>query len=69
MRPNMFNSSTDPTSINLTNTNTGKTVTAEVAHRDSKSITVYLGGEKITLFKKNELYIGNKFGMELVYKP
>jgi len=70
MRPNTSYSSNDgDTSILIENTNTGTKVVAEVAGRSDTSITVFLAGEKIVLIKQGDSYVGNKFGMELVYTP
>ena len=55
--------------IPVTNTETGKTVSVDVAYRTNTSVTVYLAGEKIVLIKQGKHFVGNKFGMELVYTP
>lgn len=55
--------------IKITNTETGKTVEAQVASRSDDRITVFLANEKITLVKEGKVFVGNKFGMELVYSP
>jgi hypothetical protein len=67
MRPNTKYSNNLPKQITLVNTNTGKKVETEVATMNDNSITVFLANEKIVLYKKGNNYIGNKFGMELVY--
>lgn len=69
MRPNIRYGDDRPSKITLVNTNTGKKVEAEVAEMNDNSITVFLANEKIVLYKKGNNYIGNKFGMELVYSP
>jgi hypothetical protein len=67
MRPNTRFGNELPKTISVTNTNTGKKVEAEVASMNDSSITIFLANEKIVLYKKGSVYIGNKFGMELVY--
>jgi phosphatidylserine decarboxylase len=67
MRPNTRYETDLPKKITVTNTNTGKKVEVEVANMNDTSITIYLANEKIVLYKKGSNYIGNKFGMELVY--
>lgn len=69
MRPNTKFGDNRPKTITVTNTNTGKKVEVEVAEMTDRSITVYLANEKILLYKKANVYVGNKFGMELVYTP
>jgi hypothetical protein len=68
MRPNTKFSDNRPKTITVTNTNTGKTVEVEIAEMTDTAITIYLANEKILLHKKGTIYVGNKFGMELVYK-
>lgn len=67
MRPNTRYGDDRPKTITLVNTNTGKKVEAEVTSMNDNSITVFLANEKIVLYKKGNNYVGNKFGMELVY--
>ena len=67
MRPNTRYGDERPKKITLVNTNTGKKVEAEVASMNDNSITVFLANEKIVLYKKGNSYVGDKFGMELVY--
>jgi len=67
MRPNTRHGDDRPKTITLVNTNNGKKVEAEVASMNDNSITVFLANEKIVLYKKGNNYVGNKFGMELVY--
>jgi hypothetical protein len=67
MRPNTKFRDNRPKTISLTNTNTGKTVDVEVAEMTDKVITVYLADERIVLINNGKHYVGNKFGMELVY--
>lgn len=67
MRPNTHYGDDRPKIITLVNTNTSKKVEAEVASMNDNSITVFLANEKIVLYKKGNNYVGNKFGMELVY--
>ena len=69
MRPNTNYSSNHPKNITVTNTNTGKQVEVEVAEMTDKAITIYLANEKIVLMSTGKHYVGNKFGMELVYTP
>lgn len=70
MRPNTRLSITDrPKSITVTNTNTGVKVEVDVASMNDDSITIFLANEKIVLHKQNSIFVGNKFGMELVYNP
>lgn len=69
MRPNIRNSDRRPTHIWLENTSTGKKVEAEVASWSDTAVTVFLATEKIVLHQKADIYVGNKFGMELVYTP
>ena len=69
MRPNTRHGDDRPKTITLVNTNNGKKVEAEVASMNDNSITVFLANEKIVLYKKGNNYVGNKFGMELVYTP
>lgn len=69
MRPNTKYQDTRPKNITLTNTNTGKKVEVEVATMNDNTITVFLANEKIVLYKQGKNYVGNKFGMELVYTP
>jgi hypothetical protein len=69
MRPNTKYSNNLPKQITLVNTNTGKKVETEVATMNDNSITVFLANEKIVLYKQGKNYVGNKFGMELVYIP
>jgi len=69
MRPNTKFGDNRPKTINVTNTNTGKTVSVEVAEMTDKTITIYLANEKIVLRKEGTAYVGNKFGMELTYTP
>lgn len=69
MRPNTHYSDNTPSSINITSTNSGKTITVEVASRSDKAITVFLANEKITLYRDGDVYVANRYGMELVYKP
>lgn len=70
MRSNIRYSRGDElTSIIIENTNSGARVPVQVASKSVDCITVFLAGEKIVLHKKNELYIANKLGMELVYNP
>jgi phosphatidylserine decarboxylase len=69
MRPNTRFGNDNPKQITLVNTNTGKKVETEVASMNDNSITVFLANEKIVLYKKGTSYVGNKFGMELVYTP
>lgn len=68
MRPNTRFGNELPKTIKVTNTNTGKKVDAEVANWSDSAITIYLANEKIVLYKKGSVYIGNKFGMELTYQ-
>ena len=50
----------------LTNTNTGKTVEAEVADlREHVSLNAFLAGEKIPMRWNGKVYVGNLFGMEI----
>jgi hypothetical protein len=50
----------------LTNTNTGKTVEAEVADlKEGLSLNAYLANEKIQMRWNGKIYVGNMFGMEL----
>jgi hypothetical protein len=69
MRPNTRYSSSDgkDSTITIVNTNTGKKIETEVAHRTETTITVFLANEKIVLHKQGNIFVGNKFGMELVY--
>ena len=69
MRPNTKYSNNLPKQITLVNTNTGKKVETEVATMNDNTITVFLVNEKIVLYKQGKNYVGNKFGMELVYSP
>lgn len=69
MRPNTKFGDNRPKTITVTNTNTGKKVEVEVAEMTDRSITIYLANEKIVLYKQSNAYVGNKFGMELVYTP
>lgn len=69
MRPNIRYQDNRPTHISLENTSTGKKVQAEVASWSDNTITVFLATEKIVLHKQNDVYVANKFGMELVYTP
>lgn len=69
MRPNTHYSGNTPSSIQVTSTNSGKTITVEVASRSDNSITVFLANEKITLYRDGEVFVANRYGMELVYKP
>lgn len=69
MRPNTRYGDDRPKRITLSNTNNGKKVEADVANMNDNSITVFLANEKIILYKKGNNYVGNKFGMELVYTP
>lgn len=55
--------------IKVTSTETGRTVEAQVASRSKDRITIFLANEKITLVKEGKVFVGNKFGMELVYCP
>ena len=68
MRPNTKYSNDLPKNITVTNTNTGKQVEVEVAEMTDTSVIIYFANERIVLYKKNNIYVGNKFGMELVYK-
>ena len=50
----------------LTNTNTGKTVEAEVADlKEGVSLNAYVANEKIAMRWNGRTYVGNMFGMEL----
>ena len=50
----------------LTNTNTGKTVDAEIADlREGVSLNAYVANEKIPMRWNGKTYVGNMFGMEL----
>lgn len=69
MRPNTKFNDNRPKKITVTNTNTGKKVEVEVAEMNDRSITIYLANEKIILMKQGLVFVGNKFGMELTYKP
>jgi predicted ribosome-associated RNA-binding protein Tma20 len=69
MRPNTKYSNDLPKNITVTNTNTGKQVEVEVAEMTDTSVIIYLANERIVLYKKNNIYVGNKFGMELTYTP
>jgi hypothetical protein len=69
MRPNTNYSSNHPKNITVTNTNTGKQVEVEVAEMTDTAVIIYLANERIVLYKKGNIYVGNKFGMELVYTP
>jgi hypothetical protein len=70
MRPNTRYTAADkPSSIMVTNTNTGKKVEAEVANWSDTAITIFLANEKIVLHKQGDVFVGNKFGMELTYSP
>jgi hypothetical protein len=69
MRPNTRYGDDRPKSITVVNTNTGKKVEVEVAEMKDNSITIFLANEKIILYKQGNIFVGNKFGMELVYNP
>ena len=69
MRPNTRYGDNRPKTINVTNTNTGKTVSVEVAEMKDNSITIFLANGKIILYKQGNIFVGNKFGMELTYTP
>ena len=50
----------------LTNTNTGKTVEAEIADlKEGVSLNAYVANEKIPMRWNGKTYVGNMFGMEL----
>lgn len=50
----------------LTNTNTGKTVDAEIADlKEGISLNAYVANEKIPMRWNGKTYVGNMFGMEL----
>lgn len=50
----------------LTNTNTGKTVEAEIADlKEGVSLNAYVANEKISMRWNGKTYVGNMFGMEL----
>ena len=50
----------------LTNTNTGKTVEAEIGDlREGVSLNAYVASEKIPMRWNGKTYVGNMFGMEL----
>jgi len=68
MRPNTRYGDDRPKSITVVNTNTGKKVEVEVAEMKDNSITIFLANEKIILYKQGNIFVGNKFGMELTYK-
>jgi hypothetical protein len=50
----------------LTNTNTGKTVEAEISDlKEGVSLNAYVAHEKIPMRWNGRTYVGNMFGMEL----
>lgn len=69
MRPNTHYSDNRPKEIVVTNTSNGRQIITEVTSSNDNSVTVFIANEKIVLHKTGNSYVGNKFGMELVYTP
>jgi len=54
------------TTAQVTNTNTGKTVEAEIADlKEGESLNAYVANERISMRWNGKTYVGNMFGMEL----
>jgi hypothetical protein len=55
--------------IKVTNTSNGTTIETEAVVLNEDTVVVYVANERITLIRDGDHYVGNKFGLELVYAP